>query len=120
MSDRETREAERRAAADPSDEAAAERARALRWRAGRPTVTDRVGAILDDLRATQALGVTPARVYECAEPHVSGASAEDRYAVAEGLTHALGWSPLGPGIALRAWSPEVCGTWPTVRVDWPS
>lgn len=45
MSDREIREAERLVEADPSDEVAAERAKAARRRAGRATIEDVLSAV---------------------------------------------------------------------------
>lgn len=100
MSDRDIRSLERRAAADPSDEAAAEAARAARWRAGRPTAADRLAAILaaPEVRSAHRHEVWPgpplseaAEVAALAVPFVRGAPPWDRAEVAEGLARALGW-----------------------------
>lgn len=100
VSDREIRALERLAAADPSDEAAVEAARAARWRAGRPTAADRLAAILADpeVRSAHYSVVWPgpplseaAEVAALAEPFVRGACPWDRAEVASGLSLALGW-----------------------------
>lgn len=111
MSDRDIRSLERRAKADPSDEAAAEAARAARWRAGRPTAADRLAAILADpkVRAAHWDRVPGSETEEieavlaAAAPFARGAWLQDRLEIAEGLARAFCWSYVPDVASGLAW-----------------